>query len=212
MILSIKRYINWLISIFKKEKEITIGFYGEPNVGKTSLANRISIDFTGEPVGSVSIIPHETRTVLKKEKVQININNFKLIMNLLDMPGMSVKVDYRDFLDYGMSYEQAQVRAKEATKGIIEAIKFLDKVDAALLVIDSTSDPYSQTNFILLGNIEARNIPVIIVANKIDREDSNSKRIKEIFADYPVVEISALTGENMELLYNAISRFSKRRK
>jgi len=131
MILSIKRYINWLISIFKKEKEITIGFYGEPNVGKTSLANRISIDFTGEPVGSVSIIPHETRTVLKKEKVQININNFKLIMNLLDMPGMSVKVDYRDFLDYGMSYEQAQVRAKEATKGIIEAIKFLDKVDAA---------------------------------------------------------------------------------
>ena len=133
-------------------------------------------------------------------------------MNLLDMPGMSVKVDYRDFLDYGMSYEQAQVRAKEATKGIIEAIKFLDKVDAALLVIDSTSDPYSQTNFILLGNIEARNIPVIIVANKIDREDSNSKRIKEIFADYPVVEISALTGENMELLYNAISRFSKRRK
>ena len=47
--------------IFRNKREIRMGFYGPPNVGKTSLANRICKDFTGEDMGSVSKIPHETR-------------------------------------------------------------------------------------------------------------------------------------------------------
>ncbi len=207
----IKRFINWITRLFSREKEITLGFYGEPNVGKTSLANRISIDLTGEPVGSVSIIPHETRSVVKKEKVVVELKNVKLVMNLLDMPGMAIKVDYRDFMNYGMTYEQAQIRAKEATRGIIEAIKHLEHVDTALLVMDATVEPDSQINYILLGNLEARNIPVIIVANKIDREDAKPELIRERFKEYPVVEVSALTGKNMEQLYAKIEEVNRRR-
>ncbi len=44
-----KRIIN---NIFKGKKDIKLGFYGPPNSGKTSLANRICKDFTGEEIGS----------------------------------------------------------------------------------------------------------------------------------------------------------------
>ena len=57
-------------NMFKNKKEIKLGFYGPPNAGKTSLANRICKDFTGEEIGSVSKVPHETRTVQFKEKVE----------------------------------------------------------------------------------------------------------------------------------------------
>ena len=92
------------------------------------------MDLTGNPLGQVSVIPHETRLVQKKEKVSVKLKNCTLDMNLLDMPGLAVKVDYRDFLNYGLSVKDAQERAKEATKGIVEALKWLDKVDTALVI------------------------------------------------------------------------------
>ena len=57
-------------NLFSNKREIKLGFYGPPNAGKTSLANRICKDFTGEELGSVSKIPHETRNVQFKEKVE----------------------------------------------------------------------------------------------------------------------------------------------
>ena len=200
-----RRFLSWLQKFFNGHKSVSLGFYGSPNAGKTTIANRLSIDWLGEPVGVVSEIPHETRVVQKKEHVQMKVNGKTLTMNLLDMPGIAVKVDYRDFMEYGLSREEAQERAKEATRGIIEAVKWLEKVDAALVVVDSTEDPYNQVNITLLGNLEARNLPLIIVANKIDLPGANCRRIREAFPDYPVVEISAMTGENMEKLYDEIA-------
>ncbi len=185
-------------------KCVSLGLYGAPNAGKTTLANKISIDFVGEPMGKVSEVPHETRAVQKKEKVSMKVNGRKLSMNLLDMPGIATKVDYRDFLKYGIEKEDARTRAKEATRGIIEAIKWLENVDAALIVMDSTEDPYTQVNITILGNLEARNIPVILVANKTDLPGSNVKRIREAFPQYPVVHISAKNGHNVDELYKTI--------
>ena len=62
------------LNLFKNKREIKLGFYGPPNAGKTSLANRICKDFTGEEIGTVSKVPHETRNVQFKEKVEIKIN------------------------------------------------------------------------------------------------------------------------------------------
>lgn len=66
-----KKFIRWFRNIFKRKKVIRLGFYGPPNVGKTTLANKISMDWAGEPIGKVSEIPHETRTVQKKERIII---------------------------------------------------------------------------------------------------------------------------------------------
>ena len=63
--------MNWFSSMFKKKKNIKLGLYGPPNGGKTTLANRICMDWLGEEMGSVSNIEHETREVNVKEKIQI---------------------------------------------------------------------------------------------------------------------------------------------
>ena len=203
---------NWFLRVFGREKDIRLGIYGEVNVGKTTLANRISMDWTGEPVGKVSEIPHETRFVQKKEKIEMEVDGKKVVLNILDMPGLATKVDYRDFLRYGLSRKEAKQRAREATNGVIEAIKWLDNVDTVLAVMDATKDPLTQINLTLLGNLEARDIPVIIVANKIDLPNADPDAIKESFPQHPVVAISALTGKNMKKLYEAIAKYSKRRR
>ena len=198
------RFVSWLRGIFAKKKDVVLGVYGSPNVGKTTLANRICVDLIGEPMGAVSPVPHETRAVQKKEKMGLKMKGFHLTMSLLDMPGIAVKVDYRDFLEYGISKEEAQKRAREATRGVVDAVRHLDKVDAVLFVIDSTEDPYTQVNITTLGNIEARNIPIIVVANKIDLPSANIRRVKEAFPGYDFVEVSAMTGENIDGLYKEI--------
>lgn len=201
----IGRLLNWVKRLFSKKKELVLGIYGSPNVGKTTLANRICVDLVGEPMGAVSPVPHETRSIQKKGQVNLNARGIRLSMSLLDMPGIAVKVDYRDFLEYGISKEEAQKRAREATRGVVEAVRHMDKVDAALFIIDSTEDPYTQVNITILGNIEARSIPVIVVANKIDLPSANTKRVQEAFPGYDFVQISAMTGENLEALYGEIA-------
>jgi GTPase Era involved in 16S rRNA processing len=204
-----KLLLSWFKRILRRRKVIRLGLYGPPNAGKTTLANKISMDWTGSPVGTVSEIPHETRTVQKKEKVVVRSDGQKIEMNLLDMPGIATKVDYEDFMRYGMDAKEARQRAKEATKGVIEAIKWLEHVDTALVVIDATEDPYTQVNITIIGNLEARDIPVIIVANKIDLKEAEPERIKEAFPQHPVVEISAMTGKNIDNLYQAIAKHSR---
>ncbi len=195
---------NWLKRFFSNKKKFSLGIYGNVNTGKSTLANRISMDWTGEEMSEVSEIPHETREVIKKERVKLKANGKEVTMNLLDMPGITTKVDYREFTSRGMTSKKAQVRAKEATKGIIEAIKWLEHVDAALVVMDACEDPYTQVNITILGNLEARRIPVIIVANKIDKKKAKPDRVKAAFPQHTVVPISALKGENLNELYEEI--------
>jgi hypothetical protein len=206
MEIGIRNFLKWFLRLFGFKKDIRLGIYGAPNVGKTTLANRISLDWTGEKVGKVSVVPHETRWVQKKEKIEIKVGKKKILLTLLDMPGIATKVDYRRFLKYGLSKRAAKRRAKEATEGVIEAIKWLSNVDTVLAVMDATQDPLTQVNVTLLGNLEARKIPVIIVANKIDKRRAKPKAIKEAFPQYPFVEISALKGINMESLYETIAK------
>ena len=197
---------SWIKNIFSgNSSEIRLGFYGAPNAGKTSLANKISMDWLGEEVGSVSEVPHETREVQKKERVKVESNGKELTMNLLDMPGISTHIDYKDFAKHKIKGKKAKDRAKEATAGVIEAIKWLDDVDVVLAVMDSTEDPYNQVNITILGNLEARKIPIIIVANKTDLKKSDIKRIKDAFPQHQVVPVSAKTGKNLEDLYDAIA-------
>ncbi len=140
----------------------------------------------------------------KKEKVRLESDGKEISMNLLDMPGISTKVDYKEFMEHGIEEDDAKVRSKEATKGVVEAIKWLDKVDAVLVVFDSTDDPYTQVNVTILGNLEAKDIPIILVANKIDLEDSEPESIEDSFPQYNFTQISAKEKENLDGLYKKI--------
>jgi len=206
------RFVNWIRNFFRTRRDIHLGIYGCTNVGKTTLANLIAKDWTGDEIGTASPIPHETRFVQKKEKVVIESNGKKLSINVLDMPGLATKVDYRKFLKFGVKRKDAKERAKEATQGVVEAIKWLNNVDTVLAVMDSTKDPLTQVNITLLGNLEARKIPVILVANKIDLKNSKPDDIKEAFPQYPVVNVSALKKMNIDQLYDAIIRHARKAK
>jgi len=196
--------------IFRKKKNISLGFYGLPNAGKTSLANRICKDWTGEELGTVSKIPHETRKVQFKERVEIKYKENSLIFKVVDTPGIATKIDYEDFMKFKLKKKQAQIRAKEATQGIIESIKWLDDVDAVVVVIDSTENPYSQVNITIIGNLVARKIPVLIVANKIDSKKSDIKKCEAAFPEYDVIGISAKYGTNMEEFYESLFKLAKK--
>lgn len=196
--------------IFGNKRDIKLGFYGPPNAGKTSLANRICKDFTGEEIGSVSKVPHETRNVQFKEKVEIEYKGKKMIFKMIDTPGIATKIDYEEFLRYKMNKKDAKNRAKEATQGVIESIKWLDDMDIVVIVLDALENPYNQVNITIIGNLVARKIPVLIVANKIDLKKAEIKKIEAAFPEYDVVGISAKYGKNLEEFYESIFKLSKK--
>jgi len=204
MINRLRKFLNDLFSDSEKD-DISIGIYGPPNAGKSTLANHISKDISGEEMSNISEVPHETRAVEKKEQVTIESDDGRTLdLNLLDMPGISTNVDFKDFTEHGVEEDEAKGRAKEATKGIVEAIKYLDDVDACLVIFDSTEDPYTQVNVTIIGNLEAKDIPILVLANKVDLEDSDPSRVRDAFPQHPVLEISAKEGENIDKLYQEI--------
>ena len=204
----IKKVKKNFSSIFKnlfKKKTAKIGIYGPPNAGKTTLANRIIRDWTGDAMGAVSNVPHETRRARRREGVTIESNGSKVTLDIVDTPGLATKVDFHEFMAHGLEEEEAKRRAKEATEGIIEAVKWLDDLDGVILVMDATEDPFTQVNVTVIGNMEARKLPLLIAANKIDLPESSPARIRSAFPQHPLVPISALDGQNIDALYEEIA-------
>ena len=192
LILALKKKFGFIFRLFFRKDKVRIGIYGPPNAGKTTLANRILRDWTGDIIGPPSDIPHETRRARLREGVKLEVDGKTLKIDIVDTPGLATKIDFHDFLCYGLSEEEAKRRAKEATEGV-------------LLVMDSTEDPFTQVNITIVGNIEARKLPLLIVANKIDLPNAYPSRIKSAFPQHQVVAISALKGINIESLYKAMA-------
>lgn len=205
MFSSITNLLNrYLGRLFSSKKHIKLGLYGPPNAGKTTLANRICQDWLGEDMGTVSNIAHETREIQVKEQVHMKKGNRELSFSLVDTPGIATKIDYEDFLKFGLKEAEAKKRAKEATKGIIDAIKWLDDMDTVIVVLDATKDPFSQVNITIIGNLAARDINVLIAANKSDLRKADLKRIKAAFPQYEVIGVSAKYGKNIDEFYEAL--------
>jgi GTPase Era involved in 16S rRNA processing len=203
-----KKFSNFLNRFFKK-KRTRIGIYGPPNAGKTTLANRIARDWTGDAVGPVSEIPHETRRARKKEDIIISgANGSTITMDIVDTPGVTTKIDYHEFLEFGMEKDEAIIRAREATEGVAEAMHWLrEDIDGVIYMLDSSLDPFMQVNIMMIGIIESRKLPVIIVANKIDLPDAVPARIRSAFPQHPVVAISGIDGRNVETLYETMLEY-----
>lgn len=201
--------MKFLLNFFKffgSRKKISLGLYGPPNAGKSTLANRVLKDIMGEdaPKFAESSVEHETREVQKVEKLELKRKGKTINFNLIDTPGIATKIDFEDFVKKGIKKGDAKQRAKEATQGVIESIKWLDNVDAVLVVLDATKNPYNQVNITLVGNLVAKEKKIIIVANKTDLPKANTEKIRLVFPDYTIVPVSAKTGGGIENLYEKI--------
>ena len=129
---------------------------------------------------------------------------------MIDTPGITTKIDYENFLKYKMKKSEAKKRAKEATQGVIESIKWLDDMDMVVIVLDASENPYNQVNITIIGNLAARKIPVLIVANKIDLRKADIKKIEAAFPEYEIIGISAKYGKNLEEFYESIFKLVKK--
>ncbi len=188
-----------------------------------------------EDIGTSTEVPHETRRAVRRNGILIDLksrtlqnltrNNTanpttasgtsspapaepksKLRLDIVDTPGLATKIDFHDFIAFGIEEPEAKKRAKEATEGVIEAIKWIDDIDGVLLLMDATENPYTQTNIVIIGNLEARGVPVIIAANKTDLSEAAPQRVADAFPQHTVVPISALKGDNMDALYREMTR------
>ena len=102
----------WINRIFKK-KRAKIGLYGPPNAGKTTLANRIVQDWSkSEYLGKISPIPHETRRAMRMEGVMIEANGSSIELDIVDTPGMATKIDFKEFMAFGLTESEAKKRAQ----------------------------------------------------------------------------------------------------
>jgi hypothetical protein len=128
---------------------------------------------------------------------------------MVDTPGIATKIDYEDFLKYKVKKKEAKKRAKEATQGVVDSIKWLNDMDIVVVVLDATENPYNQVNITIIGNLAARDIPVLIAANKIDLKRAQIKKIEAAFPEYDIIEISAKYGKNLNNFYESVFKLTK---
>ena len=76
-------------------------------------------------------------------------------------------------------------------------------MDAAIVVVDAARAPFDQINWTVIGNLEARKIPIIVAANKSDLADADPELVKETFQS-DIIPISAKDGSGMDELYGSI--------
>ncbi len=170
-----------------KNKSGFVAVMGRPNVGKSTLINRL----VGQKVAAVSPRPQTTR------KRQMGIlttehGDHWLQIVFVDTPGF-----------HQPRYKLGEYMNKEAEES-------LESCDAILLVVDVSQlpQPEDQLLFDLLRKSHRRT-PLIMALNKIDLVDAETLSVtKEAFlsllAATEVVEISATRGDHLDALIDKI--------
>lgn len=147
---------------------------GRPNVGKSSLLNRLC----QEERAIVTESPGTTRDVLEAE---VSVKG--LLIRLLDTAGIREAGDEAERI------------------GVSRALSWIDKADRILYVLDATV-PLEPKEKKLIKNLPAER--TILIINKCDlpaalAEDS----VREVFTG-PILHVSARTGEGLEQLLSQL--------
>jgi GTPase len=199
----LEKIINFLGKSLENKKEerelnnntIKVCLLGKPNVGKSSLLNSI----LGYDRVIVSPIAHTTR-----EPQHTDIIYQKIHIRLIDTAGISKKGQKTKGLE---------------KPGILKSLKFLDKSDIALLILD-ISEPLTHQDSKLVEEITNRKKGLIFIANKWDKvEERNTKKWTQYLYDKmpfatwaPLQFISAKTGEKVHKIMDTILKVAENRK
>ena len=155
-----------------KGERLHIAIFGKRNAGKSSLINAL----TKQDVALVSDLPGTTTDPVYKA------------MEILPL-GPVVLIDTAGLDDEG----QLGLLRVEKSKAV------LNKTDLAILVIDGQSE-LTEFDVKIFQEIKTKNIPIVVVVNKIDLQKRIMPHsiVEQLGND--VVEVSTVTGAGIELL------------
>jgi GTP-binding protein len=165
---------------------IRIALIGRPNVGKSSLVNRI----VGQQRLVVSEVPGTTR----------------------DATDTACRIDGQDYLliDTAGIRRKSKVDLKLEKFSIIKALKRLERCDVALILLDA-SEGVTDQDIKVAGYAFDRGCGSIFVANKWDLVDKSvvtpkkfDLRLREMakyLGHVPMITVSALSGQRIKKIF-----------
>lgn len=170
-----------------RANRIHIGIFGKRNAGKSSVINAI----TGQNLAIVSDVQGTTTDPVLKAMELLPLGPVVII----DTPGID---------DVG---ELGQLR-------IEKSYQMLNKTDIAVIVLDANGN-IAEEDERVIHLIQSKNIPYIIVLNKLDETHNDIKSLviydelkRIVKQDDKIMGISAKTGENIWELKEAIAHLN----
>ena len=172
----------------EEEPHLRIAIVGRPNVGKSSLVNRL----LGEDRVIVSPVAGTTRDAIDSE---ITFHNEPV--TLIDTAGIR---------------RRGKIEPGVEKYSVIRAIDAVERCDVALLLIDGTEGVTDQDTHIA-GYILDAGKSVVLIVNKWDAVEKDNHTLHEFertlrerfdfLPDPPVLFISALTGQRIHQVLEA---------
>ena len=185
----------------EEQREINVAIIGRPNVGKSSLINKL----LGQERVIVSPIPGTTRDAVDTVFEAVDDEGKPIRLRLIDTAGIRRK---------GKTEEMAEKLS------VVMARKHIERADVVLVVIDAV-EGVTALDANIAGYAHEAGRSVIVVVNKWDVVEKDTytvnlyeEKIRDQmkFLDYaPIIFLSALTGQRIVRLPALIAKANEAR-
>lgn len=163
-----------------------VAIVGPPNVGKSTLINRV----LGQKIAIVSSRPQTTRT-----RILGIITEPEYQLVFIDTPGI---------------HRPKSTLARTMVQTALDSVR---EADVILLILDAKAPSPESVTELMLDELRSASMPTILVLNKLDLIKKESllpliEKYKGLYDFKAIVPVSALTGENLDRLLNEILNYT----